>query len=102
MTHADKVKQINTLVSSYRKLDSVLDSLNASVGLDLDSPLFTVSWATFQLALTTTATLIGDKAEWLDWYIYENDCGDKGYEAGPKEAMRSIRSVEDLLWLIEK
>lgn len=48
------------------------------------------------------ATLIGDTVHGLDWFLFENECGDKGYEAGIDEGeTREIRTVEDYLWLVD-
>ena len=47
------------------------------------------------------AALIGDTKEGLDWFIYENECGEKGHEAGFEGNMRSIKTAEDYLWLVE-
>ncbi len=48
------------------------------------------------------ATLIGDTKEGLDWFLFENECGDKGYPAGIDEGeTRKIRTVEDYLWLVD-
>ena len=100
MTHEEKVKRIETLVDTYCKLEGAFDSLNTSIGLDPNSLLFNASWKAFHLALNATAELIGDKFEWLDWYIYENQCGTKGLEAGPKDGTKPINNPEDLLWVI--
>jgi len=48
------------------------------------------------------ATLIGDTKAGLDWFLFENECGDKGYEAGIDEGeTRPIKTVEDYLWLVD-
>lgn len=47
------------------------------------------------------ATLVGDTKAGLDWFLFENECGDKGHEAGIDEGeMRPIKTVEDYLWLV--
>lgn len=46
------------------------------------------------------AALIGDTEIGLDWFIYENDCGAKGYEAGIDGDLRPIRTIDDYLWLV--
>jgi len=38
--------------------------------------------------------------EWLLWYIYDNNLGEKGYEAGFKNKMKPIKNVDDLLELL--
>jgi hypothetical protein len=38
--------------------------------------------------------------EWIEWYIWENKGGRGGMSAGPTGALRPIRTVEDLYWLL--
>lgn len=47
---------------------------------------------------------IGDKKEWLEWFMYENDFGARGFEASPgdEHPMRKIETIDDLVWLIEE
>ena len=47
------------------------------------------------------ALLIDDKGGWLDWFIYENDFGEKALEAGLKEDLKPIKTLDDLRALIE-
>ena len=48
------------------------------------------------------ATLIGDTKEGLEWFLFENECGDKGYSAGIDEGeTRPIKTIEDYLWLVD-
>ena len=37
---------------------------------------------------------------WIDWFIYENDMGKKGHEAGFDGVLKSIKTVEQLVELI--
>lgn len=47
------------------------------------------------------AQLIGDEAEWISWYIYENDFGANELVAGIDDEMMSIDTTEKLIRLIE-
>lgn len=44
--------------------------------------------------------MVGDEAEWIGWYVWENDMREKGSEAGYKDNMREIKNLDDLYWLI--
>ena len=46
---------------------------------------------------------VGDKDDWLDWFLYENDAGRKGMVAKSSnwKKVRNIRNIENLLDLIE-
>lgn len=38
---------------------------------------------------------------WIDWYVYECECGRTPLEAGYDDNMRIIECVGDLIWLLE-
>lgn len=42
-----------------------------------------------------------DGVDWISWYIWENDCGERGFLAGWDGNMRPIKNIDDLIWLIE-
>lgn len=47
---------------------------------------------------------IDDKEDWIGWFMYENDFGARGFNAKPsdKHELKEIRTVDDLVWLIEE
>ncbi len=45
--------------------------------------------------------VFGDKNSWIQWFIFENDWGAKGYEAGFTDKMSPIKTTEDLYDLIK-
>ncbi len=48
------------------------------------------------------AVLVGDSKEGLQWFLYDNDCGKYGLEAGIDEGeTRKIKTIEDYLWLVD-
>ena len=47
------------------------------------------------------ALLIDDKGCWLEWFVYENDFGEKPLEAGLENDMKPIKNLNDLRALIE-
>lgn len=50
-----------------------------------------------RLVVEAEAPRVGGRLMWLCMC----DCGRKEMEAGPKDDMRTIKTVDDLLWLIE-
>lgn len=53
--------------------------------------------------------IIGDERQWLSWFIYDNEFGAKGFEAGfldeeieTDNQMRNIRTIDDLIWLLDR
>ena len=45
--------------------------------------------------------MLNDDKEAVEWYVHECDYGRKGMEAGTKDNMKIIRTVDDLRWLVE-
>jgi hypothetical protein len=81
--------------------ESALDRVREAVGLDFDGPM-NVAVCELQVAYTkAVAMLVGDRAEWLEWYWLENVMGAKAHPAGPSGKTRPIKTIDDLLWLIE-
>jgi len=55
------------------------------------------------IAFTRAASkLVSDKGGWLYWYAMENDFGKKGLSAGFKGHEKPIKTLDDLLDLIEQ
>jgi len=45
--------------------------------------------------------VFGDKCSWIQWFIFENDWGAKGYEAGYDGKVSPIRTLGELYDLIK-
>ena len=56
----------------------------------------------FDDQIKLVAEMIGDRKEGLEWFVYDNECGDKGLEAGVDGDMRKIKTVDDYIYLIKK
>jgi hypothetical protein len=69
--------------------------------LDPENPLCQAVWRTQEVLTDTTSDLLDDGFEWLSWFWLENDMGRKGLEAGNKDEKRPIRTLDDLVWLLE-
>lgn len=91
---------LNTWAQTIVESDTQFEALHAIVGATPESPLV-LSIANMQMAYTkAVAALVGDKAEWLEWYWLENGMGAKCGEAGPSDDMRPIVTIDDLAWLL--
>lgn len=104
MTTADKIYYIEKLVAHYRELNEVDDKLSALFGHVLtDSPAFNPTWKAFDSYVQAVALLVGDTdAEWLFWFIWDNNCGEREMKAGYKNKLRPIKTVKQLVRLIEE
>ena len=102
MDRSKKIHMLDDLFAAHDELHAVMDALKVTIDPDPGCPLYSAIFAVEDFAISATAAAIGDKSNWLEWMIHENDCGRKGYEAGPSGDMRQIQSAEDLLCLIEE
>jgi len=95
------IKARDELFGSFRKLEELVGSFNEN------SPL----WKSLCLADDTmqemASNIIDDDCgtygvSWLNWFVYDNDSGKNGYTAEIDGVSYVIKTVDDLLDLIDK
>lgn len=63
--------------------------------------IFELLWKVHGMMVQVVAETVGDEFGWLDWFIWENDCGRSGIEVRDAMGMRRpMRTVEELWELI--
>jgi len=97
----DRLELITKAVESKLQLDSLYDELYNMFGMNPESKYSTIVYSILGNYIDLVAEVIGDRSEWLEWYIWDNECGSKGFEAGVNDNIRSVKTPEDLLWLID-
>lgn len=101
MTSKQKIahweKTIVSIVGHYKRLDAACDAAAKAGGLDLLGPLNDAIWEGFSGMLALI-----DASDWISWFIYENDCGKRAFEAGYDGKTRPIRTARQLAKLITK
>src|ERR1035437_6643131 len=103
MNTNNKIKLIETLIAIYKEMDAVCDQAKGILGIEVDSKLLDPFWRAFDGYVKAVSALVGDAgAEWLSWFIWENDCGEKGMEAGYDKRLRPVKTVRQLVALIER
>jgi len=103
MTRSEKIAAVNQWVQCFNNLQETYDKGYALLKCDPDSPWANAMFNTFEAYTQILAKLLGDKDEWLNWYIWENKAGKAGFEAKAASWKRAkkIKTAEDLLNLIE-
>jgi len=102
LAKADKLRLLKRWKAVHDRCDTVWVEAKPLFGDDATgSPLWDAQWTVFEAYTDTLATLLGDGGGWLDWFANENEMGKRQYEAGPKDKLRPIRTLSDLLWLLE-
>jgi len=103
MTYPDKKTTLALLaewVAHHDKIDTMMEGIKSTIGLDPNGPLFDTVWRLFDGYTTALGAQIGDAGEWLAWFCMENDMGAKGMAAGYDGKLRKIKTLADLYWLI--
>jgi len=100
MTFAEKLAALQKWERAIKDTDASIEALHLVTGM-CDGPLIESIWRLQDVATDMTAWVVGDASDWLDWYRSENGMGAKGMKAGPEGNLREIKSLGDLLWLLE-
>ncbi|MEN9376000.1 MAG: hypothetical protein RL710_1157 [Pseudomonadota bacterium] len=105
MSYPDKASAIELLATwktNHDAVESMMNDVEKSIGLDIDGPLFFVVWGLFFHYTTAIGELIGDHGEWLPWFINENQMGKKAMDAGYDGKLRKVKTLEHLYGLISE
>jgi hypothetical protein len=63
-----------------------------------ESPLHNAIWSQFALLLDAASLLLGDPLVTLEWFYWDNDCGECELEHSlPNGEMRAVKTIDDLL-----
>lgn len=100
MNKEQKLKLLVNFKTNYNNISSTLDKLNALVGGSPEGKLFNSVYDFIDSYIQTLAVIIGDEHGWLEWYIYDNDWGKKGYGATIDGKTINIKTFDDLLEVI--
>lgn len=98
-----KIKLLENLIANVKREREFKDKffeLFGDIPGNSDTCLYRFVGALVKDQIQLVAALIGDTENGLNWFIYENDCGAKGYEAGIDGDLRPIRTIDDYLWLV--
>ena len=101
MTHAEKVILLTSLQVTVKESQQALKRVYEVFGCNPEGRFQESIYNLQAFAIKAAATAVGDTADWVDWYAYENEWGAKKYEAGHENDMRPICNVEDLIWVME-
>lgn len=102
LSKSEKLVVLQRWMQTMRTTINYVKALDAVTGLDVEGVLRHRFNELMEAYTQNTAALLGDKPGWLCWYWFDSDMGAKVLEAGFGDDVRTIRTVEDLLWLIEE
>lgn len=100
-----RIKLVNNLVEHAKKRNELSDKFDELFGGFLgngDSYYSRFVGDLFDDQIELVAEIIGDTKEGLEWFIYDNECGEKGLEAGGVGGILiKINTIDDYIGLVE-
>lgn len=88
-------KQLEGIVAACERLYSATGAAAKAGCLCVNGPLYEAIWDRFECVLA-----LFDPHEWISWYIHENDMGKKALEAEIGSRIIKVKSIKDLLEVI--
>lgn len=101
MTPAEKLAALQRWQAAIERSDALIDPVIMALGLSPESAVSNAVWGLQSAFTREVGAIVGDTGDWLNWHVHENDMGKRGFSAGPGEDLRPIRTLADLLWLID-
>lgn len=92
---------ITDYVESYQAIHELYNTLYETMGTAPDSKFWTTIFNSIDGQSRLIAKFFGDvesDQNWLDWYVYDNDCGKKGYKVTIDKTSKKICNIDDLIW----
>jgi hypothetical protein len=107
LTQAAKLDLLQDWGKHYTRSDALCKQITALFGSMPESKAYETIWQGFDAHTKAVRMLLGDVPTepvdpWLHWYCYENEMGARGREAGYHGKLKPIKTLEDLLGLIEE
>jgi hypothetical protein len=84
-------KKIDSIVTHYQKVNMACDQLSSLGVMDYHGTFFDSIWSMFDELLDQI-----DPHGWIAWYIFDNECGNKGLLARYNGKEKNIKNTEDL------
>lgn len=100
MTKTETMRLLNKWQAHHAALETLMDGVQRSIGLDPDAPFFDTIWKLFDAYTRTLAAQVGDEGEWMAWYQNENEMGAKKMNAGYDGKTKPIKTIAQLSELI--
>lgn len=101
MTQAQKLAALQRWRDAFIESNALIVPLVTGSIISVDGPMIKALILAQDALTAATAELVGDQSDWLNWHYVANAMGANSYEAGPAGQERPIKTLEDLLWVIE-
>lgn len=97
-------QRLDKWLEQFQRTETAYGMLKDCFQATPESFVATVMYQNFDAYTDELAASIGGSSkEWMDWFLWENDAGKRGFEASPGHGvpLRKIKTLQDLLWLLE-
>jgi hypothetical protein len=89
--------QLRKILEHRRKVEKIFRDAEKVGIIDINGPLFNTVWHAIE-----AVTSVVDPYGWIDWFVYENEYGDKELKATINNKIFKVKSAKDLLALIKE
>lgn len=98
LTKAQRIALLKECLKEFKLVQESCDAIEALFGKDHEGRIQTHLYGLFESYSRLVSIQVGDDNKWLDWFIWDNDCGKKAMEANAPswKKARKIRTVKDL------
>jgi len=98
LTKAERIALLEEWLAEYERVASVCEGIEDLFGKHGESHVQTSFYRLFEKYTQSVSIQVGDDFKWLDWFIWDNDCGKNKMEARASswKKARKIRTVKDL------
>lgn len=101
-TREERLEALKGWEDRRKDMDSKIAQLEDLLGISPESPVLDAVRRLQERDRVITSLIVGDEDEWLDWYCYENSFGADGMTVSIDGRKRLVKSVEELLCVIEE
>ncbi len=98
LTKAERIALLEEWLKEFQRVEAACAAIEALFGKDHEGRIQAHLHGLFESYSRLVAVQVGDDQKWLDWFIWDNDCGRSGKEATALswKKLRKIRTVKDL------
>lgn len=97
----EKIALIKEWATQMQAANERIEPVATALKLPPESPVNEAFHGLQEAYTAAVAKLVGDTEDWLGWFSEENDFGRKAMVAGIEGNKRAIKTVEDLVWVME-
>jgi hypothetical protein len=95
-------KSFTIYMNSIKQYLDESDSLNSNLAAISPDAICAVGYHFLDDYINLLSEAVGDDSDWIEWYVFENEMGKKGMEAGYNGKEEKITNLDQLWGLIQE